>query len=115
MKYKDLEELYNQIKTKEEENDEVNYIIRLYILKAFKDQLTFEALSDEIKRRLIEGVYYYWVQSNYPLDVTYLMAETIMKETNPIFVIKMQSGKLTVRDIAKYIVKNESYFDNATF
>lgn len=115
MKYSELENLYNEIKSKEKEYTEVNYIPRLYILIGFKEYQSFDALDEETKRILIEATYYYWIQSLYPIDVTHVMAEVLMENQTSDFTLKMNNGALKIKDVTQILVENEDYFDNVTF
>lgn len=115
MKYSELEKMYNEIKSKEKEFNEVNYIPRLYILIGFKEYQSFDTLDEETKRRIIEATYYYWIQSIYPIDVTHVMAEVIMENEDSEFNLKMNNGALEIKDITKLLVNSEDYFDNVTF
>jgi hypothetical protein len=107
MKYKELESLYEAIKAKEKELSEVNYISRLHILQEFKRYELFDTLSEEMKRRLIETVYYYWIESIYPIEASEMMATIIMESEDSSFKLKLMNNALTVKEITKMILDNE--------
>lgn len=115
MNYKELDELYEGIKEVEKKHNDVNYISRLHILDNLKQEKEFEALADETKRQLIESIYYYWVQSIYPIESSEDMARIIFSEKDSSFALKLRNNSITVKEIADVIARNSSILDETMY
>ena len=115
MIYKNLEKIYDELKKEEKENNDVNYISKLYILDYFKEYKEFEILSDETKKKLIDSVYYYWIQSYYSIEICEEMVKIVMTENEISFLIKLRNNKITSKDIAKLLKKNENMLNELMY
>lgn len=114
MNIKKLEKIYKEIKQTEKAENEVNYISRLEILNFFMDIDEFQALNNETKRVLIEGVYFFWIQSYYSIEICEEMTKIIFEEKSS-FAVKLRNNSITVKDVASLLTQNEKRLDDIQY
>lgn len=114
MTFKKLEKLYKEIQNAEKADKEVNYISRLEILNFFMDIEEFIPLNNETKRKLIEGVYFFWIQSYYSIEVCEEMTKVIFEEKGS-FAVKLRNNSIEIKDIATLLTQNEKRFDEINY
>lgn len=115
MKYNELEKIYDEIKSKEKELNEVNYISRLHILQEFKRYELFDTLNEEMKRKLVETAYFYWVESIYPIESSEMIATIIMESEDSKFNLKLRNNALSVKEITQMILDNENKIEEQNY
>lgn len=114
MNYRTLEKIYKEIKDTEKVENEVNYISRLEILNFLMDYDEFRALDNETKRILIEGIYFFWIQSYYSIEVCEEMAKIIFEEKGS-FGVKLRNNSITIREIGVLLTQNEKRLDEINY